>query len=1100
MKAIKFKVFFGLIVLFYSINGYGQLTTVTINTNKDSYIDSRYATTNYGNSTILNVGTYLYRGLGPYYRRTFVEFDVSSLPANAVVYSAEIKMRRTTTVSGTNPWRTKLITSTWSETGVTASNQPSISNNAGDVSSSYSSSNDTISFDVSSMVQRMIYGQADNYGWCIQVLDETYGGTSGTTFYSSESSTFTPYLEVKYYLPLSISDVSITHESSIDAKDGEISLTVNNGSGSYSYNWIDGSKGTTISTSSSVSGIGYGWYGLHVTGTYGEELYYAFLVGTKCEEVTINFESSAEYTDNAFLYNLFYNGVDYGDNNYGDYTYLKTQRWTYSGTWMSGKSLLRFNLWMDDAFKINQADMTMYGASHSTLGGSNAAELNLVTEYWDQDLVTWNTGPSTSASIDVDIPATTSSTQNNTVDLTNFWNNWKIDNSQNYGLILQLQNFNNYYHEQRYHSPSTSTSANRPDLVFKLELTKDSYTTMTWDPDIETGEINLDIQDLCGTHTAPYKYMISHDTISDLTEMYNFINDTVFFGGLDSADFFNGTTHTNTTFSDLESNRYMVSVFDATWSKVWEEEVFVQDTITFETQSGLSISNNILAASQSNSIGSLDLYTQNDENSELSFVILSFDGEQFFGLTEFDSTVTSYSTLEHGFYLNEDTLKTIDRGILSTSYQIINTGSSLKVQNTGDSIKCLLDDVSVQSRSTSTTFTYKVGLGMQPQGSVKLAAKKMKFKFPLYFFNSTVDRFQCEGQLGELFFKVNKLSMGGPFSVTYSVEDENGNPIVQNANNSTGVDISVPITGPGIFKITFSIDGGAQQTKYVTVGYENVWEVRDAEYTQTPNTYSLLAVGHDEIDYLTARSSNVLKNTDPGWVEFSPVINNGANFLRFTTLDLNATPTGSITNEDFVAFIKLWNLRFMISYSGTSQSPGLISITPISSTSKISLRYSYTTGIAETVSIYKDNVSISTMDRGNYTIVSRFNSIKNNDGFKNVLSSYPCRTIENQHAHLKYKLDGYYHTMQNGKINFLFNQEYDAEPLSFNIYNSSDELVMTQNDFSTINTTNGDNYLTVDVSDDLHCIGPGFFYLEVINSKKERMYLRFYNDYSNCTY
>ena len=53
----------------------------------------------------------------------------------------------------------------------------------------------------------------------------------------------------------------------------------------------------------------------------------------------------------------------------------------------------------------------------------------------------------------------------------------------------------------------------------------------------------------------------------------------------------------------------------------------------------------------------------------------------------------------------------------------------------------------------------------------------------------------------------------------------------------------------------------------------------------------------------------------------------------------------------------------------------------------------------------------------------------------------------------------------------------------------------TEADFSPIPTTNGKNYLTIDVSESSNCLSRGFHYLEIINSKKEKMYLRFFNDY-----
>jgi hypothetical protein len=114
-----------------------------------------------------------------------------------------------------------------------------------------------------------------------------------------------------------------------------------------------------------------------------------------------------------------------------------------------------------------------------------------------------------------------------------------------------------------------------------------------------------------------------------------------------------------------------------------------------------------------------------------------------------------------------------------------------------------------------------------------------------------------------------------------------------------------------------------------------------------------------------------------------------------------------------------------------------------------------------------------------------------------LTTSYGCSESEQGiFAHLKYELDGYYHIMKNGKIKFIFDQEYDTDDLKFKMFNHKDILHRTDADFPIQSTTNGDNYVTIDVSDVTNCIGKGFFYLEVTNSKKEKSYLRFFNDHS----
>ena len=458
-----------------------QLTTVDLTSTDDSYIDSRFPTTNFGNSTTMQSRTYLYtvggKGGGAtyqYHRRSYVKFDLSSIPSDAVIYSATLTLTRNSGVSGSITWKTKLVTSSWTEGGVTSNNRPTISTLAADIVTTTPNAigyDDDI--DVKDMVQRMVYGQTSNYGWCVQVSNESYWGYSGGTFYTSEYTTadYRPNLEIKYYIPLSPTNVVITHESGTGEQDGGVDLDLSGGaSSSYTYSWIEGSTGDVLSSDSLLTDVSYGWYGLHVTGSYGEDMYYAFLVGEDCAEVTIEFETSPEYTDNTLILDLVLGGLDYGDNNYGDHVHFRTEKWTSSGNWYERHSLLKFRLWMDDAFEVTQADMTIDGFSHSTLGGSNASKLIKITEDWNEGLVTWNAAPATSGVITENIASTTSTTQDNTVDLVDFWEAWKANNATNYGLSLQLQNTSNYYHRQVYHSPTATTTSTRPTIDFVLDL------------------------------------------------------------------------------------------------------------------------------------------------------------------------------------------------------------------------------------------------------------------------------------------------------------------------------------------------------------------------------------------------------------------------------------------------------------------------------------------------------------------------------------------------------------------------------------------------------------------------------------------------------
>lgn len=464
------------LVLFIFLIGCGQyaygldnFTSVNFTSEKSANIQSN--TTSTYNGTTFDVGTYYRLGVQSY-RRAFVEFDLgTSIPTNAIIYSASLEITHTGTVNGSNPWRAKLVKSTWDETTVTSSLQPTISTltGSGDLSSTYTTSGNTVQFDVTTMVQRMTCEQVTNYGWSIQVNNESYAGSTGAMFYSDDYSlsSVRPKLLIVYYIPLSITSATITHESATGAADGAISFTHSNGSAtSYTSAWYD-SDGTLLT--GGASDLTAGWYGVKMTGTNGaaEDFYYAFLVGTHCETVTIDFEAASgnnfsKYVDNAF------NSEKKNDVNSGEDANLQTSREYMFPSAFSTNSYLRFNLWMDDAFTITQADLELQGKAHS--GGSNAAKFDRVTAAWNENLICWDNQPTSPSTPTVNVAQTTTSTEDETADISGYWEIWKANNTTNHGLIFQLQSFASYTNIQQYHSPTAATVTDKPKVTFTVSL------------------------------------------------------------------------------------------------------------------------------------------------------------------------------------------------------------------------------------------------------------------------------------------------------------------------------------------------------------------------------------------------------------------------------------------------------------------------------------------------------------------------------------------------------------------------------------------------------------------------------------------------------
>jgi hypothetical protein len=136
--------------------------------------------------------------------RAFVRFDVSSIPAGSTVGHATLKLcfasdPGTEAVGRTHELR--LVTSSWTETGVTWNNQPTVSATV-TASITVPSGAQCVSFTVTADVQAWVDGAA-NYGWRLADQDEVTPDSYLTTYAARENGSpgQRPNLNVPYSAP-----------------------------------------------------------------------------------------------------------------------------------------------------------------------------------------------------------------------------------------------------------------------------------------------------------------------------------------------------------------------------------------------------------------------------------------------------------------------------------------------------------------------------------------------------------------------------------------------------------------------------------------------------------------------------------------------------------------------------------------------------------------------------------------------------------------------------------------------------------------------------------------------------------------------------------
>ncbi|GEM_PF-4654586 len=1087
---------------------YGQLTTVNLAPTKDAHIDMKNASVNYGDSTFINVTTHLDTGSTYTYSRTFIHFDLDTIPTDAAIVSAKIKLYKKTSVTGTSIFQTKLLDASWTESGVTGSNQPTTTVFTADKSTIYSDKSTFVEFDVTDMAERFVRGQITNHGWSIQVTNETFAGISGAEFYSKEesNSSYHPVLEVKYSNKLSLSDVSVVHESGTGNSDGSIAVDVSGGTTPYTYEWYDGGPNSVISgqTSDSLGGRGYGWYGLHVTDANGVELYQAFALGEQDAAVDFTYDPDLSYTNHAATYGRA-TPYEYTNANYAEYRAITNENFYGSWYWLS---YLEFPLWMDSNFTITKADLTLDGWSHSTStasGHTNESMFNLVTEDWEEDIITYNFSPAVDTNERVTIPHLSTASEDTTVDLRSFWDIWKMDNSTNHGLQFELLKKDVGgigVARQYYFSPAAhvSVSYRRPKIKFTLDLRVPPVAEVLFDTLQEIGTLNIDLESITSKQT-PYTYFVSKNQIPPLGNIYAYFKDSIYGGTLDSSAFFTGTTAATTySVSGLQKGKYYVAVYDSNWDRIYDDQIRIKGKLEFESQSGLSVQESLVESSQKDGKGVLELYTNEAMNPVLEIELTSITGEQVFGFIDADSSFTDYQDLAYGFLVKDDSTFLVENGVKGTLHTIVTDSSELVIRIRNGLVEMFIDGTRKYDKASPSSYAYQPAIQLQKTGGASLYAQEMSGPYKKHFFKSTITNYlNCSTHLGSFSFSVSKFGAPAYIGLLYNVKDESGTSVAS-GSGTTNTSILISNMPAGMYTVDWSINGGiTYYSETVWFGYETVWDDL-VDYVETPNSYSVeRQIATSQGNFSTARSENYLPLGQSGWIRFTPVTTGtgtqyGNNFIRLT----NNYPTQFFpqVDEEFVHATSVQGQTFMnLFFSGAFD--GSISFpygTPVA--------IKHNSGLATEIIANGITTSITPLQSEEHTI--RAYTYLVNDGFDNVISSYGCpQQLLSQvgYSELKKQVDAGLAHAAEGVLKFTFDEEYDIESgqfVSMNIYDDDNALIETiAFDGTATNGTTSQTYSFDDLRVDLDItnipsISLGQHYLlEVLTSTGEKLYLRF---------
>jgi gliding motility-associated-like protein len=162
------------------------------------------------------------------------------------------------------------------------------------------------------------------------------------------------------------------------------------------------------------------------------------------------------------------------NTNYGNHPDFLATAWTNGGAPVVVRSLIAFNLsGIPSGTTILNATLNLYhynstaNIGHSIMSGPNDATLYRITTNWNESTVTWNTMPSITTMNSLFIPASTSTTENYTLNVTTLIQDMVNDPANSFGFLFKLNN-ESYYRSMLFASSDESDPTLHPKLTILI--------------------------------------------------------------------------------------------------------------------------------------------------------------------------------------------------------------------------------------------------------------------------------------------------------------------------------------------------------------------------------------------------------------------------------------------------------------------------------------------------------------------------------------------------------------------------------------------------------------------------------------------------------
>ena len=283
-------------------------TTVTLSPHKDALLSNQvqsgviYADRNFGTDKAIRAWAWTSQGVA-FQNRSLIEFDLSSIPANAIIQGAKLilyGLNHQGLNGKSNASYFQRVTGSWEENTVTWNNQPSVTtlNQISLSHTSVATQNDTLN--ITSHVQEMLINPNTNMGFMLRLQDEIYYASREYASSDHETASLRPKLIITYSVPVTIT----IQPNAICGKDATVwSLDGNNNNGngallnSMAWTWsgvigtVRGVMDFDLSKIPSGASIDKAYLSLYVTPTpqqhSGDNASYLKRITSSWEENTV---------------------------------------------------------------------------------------------------------------------------------------------------------------------------------------------------------------------------------------------------------------------------------------------------------------------------------------------------------------------------------------------------------------------------------------------------------------------------------------------------------------------------------------------------------------------------------------------------------------------------------------------------------------------------------------------------------------------------------------------------------------------------------------------------------------------------------------------